>query len=996
MRTTTRIAVLATSVLAFAAGIGGAAQADISFEPGALAGQTNSNVAGAATDFETAFTVTKTIPGGSKPDGTLKEVDVALPKGFVGNPQATPTCSMAQVIGDLTGDPCPIEAAIGVVDVQIFSNSDNPTDPPQTYRSFVFNVNPDKGEPAAFGFAALFLPVRMTAKVGPSGDYQIHANLRNLTEMQSLTSIKMTLWGVPADHQGPGGEYTLLGREYGAPRLPAGDPGRKRFFNNASTCDGAPQVATLTPTSWQVQQPLAPLVTNNAPLTGCDQLEFDPTIEVAPDSKAAGKPSGYQVELTVPQNDDADQPAVPALKDAVVALPKGVALSAPVADGLNSCTDEQLDLHGDDKETCPAASKIGTMRLDTPLLADPMVGSIYVGSQQSSDPESGKMYRLFLTAAGSGVRIKLRGSVKADASTGQLTATFLDNPRLPFSKLKLDFKDGDRAPLVNPPTCGSYTTNGTIDSWGGQSRPVSSSFDIDQGCPTDSFTPSLTAGTLSPLAGSFSPFSTTITRTDGDQELSRISVALPSGLLGALGSVPLCSEAQAAAGSCDPSTRVGVTTVGVGTGGSPYFLGGKVFLAGPYKGAPFSLSIVVDAKAGPFDLGLVVVRAPLFVDANKASAVVVSDPLPQIVGGVPMHYRTVNVTLDRPGFTFNATSCQPMQVAGRLESAKGAIATPAVPYQAQGCDKVKLNPQLSLQFTGKTSELAAPEGKRGHPGVKAAMSWPFGDSGLKQVKVELPLAVALDADNAQGLCKPAEAAARACPASSIVGQATARTQALHEPLTGPIYFVEGTRVTESGKVVPALPKLWLKLAGEGVPLDLWANSDVNPKTQQLTTTFVDIPDAPISGFEMEIKSGAGGILAATQNVCAAKKTSVVRYSGQNGGSLTKNVAFTTPTCGLQIASAKVSGTKLAVRVGGIGAGRLSVSGKGIGKTTRTIKASAAATVKAPLTKATRSAVSKGRSVKVKVAVRFTPKTGKAVTVKKTVTIKGKKQAAKKK
>jgi hypothetical protein len=1009
MRIVTRIAALvATASMAAVVHVGAAAADDFGVRPGTFtvvsSGTENPDQAGGHPDIATRFEVSQKNPGGEAslpagqtygPAGTVRNVDLLLPPGLIANPQVAKICPMALV----STSQCPADTGIGETQVALMAPIPGNQNGVGRYfqrdvKKVLYRVEPTADEVAAFATTYLQFPIRIGVTVGPDGDYRVRARLTDVNETYPVIYAKVTLWGVPADHQGPTDTAPFGGPLEGAPRT--------AFTSMPTACDAAPQDSSLSLTSWQDNAKLAPVLASLPAATGCDALPFDPSISVKPANPNAGAPSGYAVDLSVPQPwtdppaEGQDSPLSTAhLKDVKVVLPKGVAISPPVAGGLGACTDDELARASSAPESCPETSKIGTIKVETPLLDDPLEGSVYVGSQLSKDPESGDMYRIFLTASAPGVRLKLLGQIKADKDTGQLTATFLDNPELPFSKMSLVFKDGDRAPLVNPPTCGTFTATGTLSSWSGQSRALSSDYKIDQNCPTGQFAPSFTAGTANPFAGAFSTFVTTVGRTDADQDLSRITVALPSGLLGALGSVPLCSELNAAAGTCSADAQIGTTTVAAGSGGTPYALGGKVFLAGPYKGAPFSLSIVVDAKAGPFDLGLVVVRAPLSVNANEARATVVSDPLPQIVGGVPLHYRSVNVTLDRPGFIFNATSCQSKQIAGQFESPSGAIATPAVSYQAQGCDQLKLNPELSLQFTGPPSELSAPVGtQRKHPGVKASVSWPFGDTNLKQVKVELPLAVALDADNAQGLCTPAQAAARACPDSTIVGQATAKTQALHEALTGPIYFVEGTRQTEAGKTIPTFPKLWLKLSGEGVSLDLWADSDVNSKTQQLKTTFANIPDAPISGFTMEIKSGKGGILAGTQNVCAAKKTSVVHYEGQNGGTLTKNVAFTVPTCGPQIASAKRSANQLAVRVGGIGAGKLSVSGKGTGKASRTIKNSAAATVKAPLTRATRRKLDQGKSVKLAISVKFAPKAGKALTLKKTVTLKGKKVAKK--
>ncbi|MFA4926902.1 MAG: hypothetical protein WC558_00180, partial [Patulibacter sp.] len=500
------------------------------------------------------------------------------------------------------------------------------------------------------------------------------------------------------------------------------------------------------------------------------------------------------------------------------------------------------------------------------------------------------------------------------------------------------------------------------------------------------FSPVLTAGTANPFAGGFSPFSVTVARADGDQDLSRIGVELPSGLLGALGSVPLCPAAAAAAGTCDASSRVGAVTVAAGTGSAPYALDGQVFLTGPYGGAPFGLSIVVPAKAGPFDLGTVVVRARLNVDANAARASVTSDPLPKIVGGVPLHLQRVQIAMDRPGFMFNATSCQPMQVSGALSSVAGAVAHPAVRYQAQGCDRVPLKPSLKMEITGDAKQL----GKKGAPGIEAELTLGPGQSGLQQVKVTLPPSLALNTTNSNkpgALCEPAQAAARSCPESTRIGSAVVETPALHEPLTGPIYFVRGERRV-NGRTIATLPGLYIKLDGEGVPLDLRATSSVTAKRPQLLeATFSDVPDAPVNRVRISLKSGDGAVLQTANGVCAQQKTTRASYEGHTGGNHAAAFRATAPGCRFGISSISSTRKSVSVRVAGIGAGTLRASGRGLATTTRTIRAADTATVSARLNRTSVRALASGRKVEVRVQVRFAPKTGPAKTVTRTVTVK---------
>jgi len=939
-----------------------------------------------------------------------------LPPGLVGDPKAaSAVCPLDDVVAaDVTlpvsgAGRCPRGAAVGVVKVDATYPNGNAIN--TTERRF-WRVPAGKGEVAAFAASVLTIPIRLAVTVTPSGGYRVRATADMLPQSALVRGFEVTLWGVPADHQGFPDPATNPGvvpqcdglfpiptlkvcqdfQPVNAPetsptakavlrfggKLPGAE--RRAFLTNPSVCGAALDVdLRLTPYG-TVFGPVSTTMNAGAVLD-CQDQPFNPSIDVTPPTKVAGQPSGYTVGIDVPQNMDPDGVGTAHVKDVSVTLPEGVAISPPSANGLDACSDAQLDLDGDSDPACPDASKIGRMVIETPVLDEPVQGNAYLGTQLSKDPMSGDMYRLFLVAKTSGVLVKLKGSIKANPVTGQLTATFDNNPQLPFDRMELRLDHGNRASLANPKECGTYTAKATLTSWAGHSSDVSSSFVIDEGCPTGQFAPTLNAGTANPFAGSFSPFSMTVNRSDADQDLSKLHLEMPSGLLAALGSVPLCGEAEAAAGTCSDASRIGSTSVLVGSGGEPLPLTGSVYVTGPYKGAPFGLSVVVPAKVGPFDLGDVVVRGQLQVDANNAKATAVTDPFPTIVGGVPVRLRQVNVTLDRPGFTFNATSCAQQQVIGGFWSTAGAASSVGVPYQAQGCEQLRLQPRLGLQFVDK-AQMAQWK----HPGLKAQLGDMLGQANLKKVKVALPLAVALDTENAKALCQPEQAAARNCPADSIIGRASASTPALHERVSGPIYFVRGTRTTDTGRVIPSFPKLWIPLTGQGVTVDLWADSYVDSK-QRLESTFTNIPDVPVRDFEMSLDGGQNGILKATVNVCGASKTTTVEYTGHNGGTTQQRVAFTAPDCKPQIVETKNSRNKtLSVRVGGIGAGTLTLTGKGIGKGVRKIVRSDNGTVKATFTSAAQRQLRAGKSVRTRLTVRFQPAKGKAVNVRKTVRI----------
>ncbi len=996
-----RIGMLTTVAALTAAGQAATAQAEFGVSARNytvdLSGPT-ARQAGSAADFRVAFKLNTEDPDdpSSPPDGTAQNIDTELPYGLIGNPTNIPPCAIGQ-IGAFGGtDPCPVERAVGISKFHVYNPSSH-APLPLTFYAAIFRVETEGDEAAAFAFGALGRIFRIKITVDPSNGYRVRARLVNTAEDLPLIDADVTFWGVPQEHTGLAtagdpGSYTLSFPAFdtiGVPQ-PANVP-RTRFMSTPTRCDRPTLDAVLRLTSWNTKQTTSPLVKEIPEVLACNRLPFAPSIEVAPDSRSAGQPSGYQVNLNVPQINTPDGVQTANLKDAVVKLPAGLAISPPQADGLQACSDAQLDLNGAGRETCPDASKIGTVSIDTPVLDEPVKGSIYIGTQQSSDPESGQMYRIFLTATAPGVRLKLRGQIRADSKTGQLTATFLDNPELPFSKFSLHLKAGDRAALVNPVACGTTKTTTSLTSWGGQALAPSDDLAIDQGCPTGQFAPSFSAGTTEPVAGGYSPFTMTVGRADADQALSSLKLELPAGLLGALSSVPLCGEAQAAAGTCDAASRIGSTTVSVGSGGAPFTLGGTVSLAGPYKGEPFSLSVAVPAKAGPFDLGLVVVRAALHVDPSTAKVSAISDPFPTIVGGVPVRLRMVNVALDRTAFTFNPTSCTAQQVTGQLVADTGATADRSTPFAVKGCGALPFAPSLAMGLSGSGQTT---DGK--HPGLSARLTMGAGQANNRKATVTLPLSLALDPDNANGLCEPADALADTCPAASIVGSVKAVSPILDGELTGPVYFVRGERIdAKTKRVVKTLPKLFVPMTASAYPgLKINLNAASEVVDDRLVTTFDNIPDAPISSFDLNIAGGQHGILVVSNtDVCAATQVADARFTAQSGKPATSKVTLSTP-CALRVVKSSHTAKALKVTIGGIGAGKVSVSGQGLRPAGRKIGSATTATVVVPLSKANRAALAKHRDVKVTLSVRYVPTGKKAITTTKHLTIHGAKPKAK--
>jgi hypothetical protein len=991
------LALLAALATLAVAGQLATARADFGVAPGAFTTSLSGTQAGAPGEYDVSFTMNQVDPAdpNSAPDGTIGETVTELPAGLLANPTGTKPCGISQLT-DGSGAPCPNTSAVGTVAFKLYIPSTGMV-LPFFYNAPLFRLQAQGNEAAAFGFAVFGgYPIKIGATVDPSNGYRVKTTISNQQEGLPLAAATVTLWGVPEDHTAPGSIFPLLGEPYGDPQ--PGLVARHRFLSVPGRCDGGPFETRMTLTSWQTRLPIAPLTDALAAPSGCDRLVFNPAISVTPSVTQAAQPSGYRVDLSVPQSDDAYRLSTPNLKDAEVTLPAGVAVSPASADGLAGCTDDQLAIDAKADETCPAASKIGDLTIDTPLLDDQVQGSIYLGNQLSQDPQSGNMYRIFLTAKAPGVKIKLRGAVKADPSTGQLTATFLDNPQLPFSKMSLTFKEGARAPLTNPAACGTYATATAFTSWAGQRATPSASTGIDRDCGRESgFAPSFTAGVENPVGAAHTAFHLRIAR-DGGSALSTVDTVMPTGLLAYIADVPRCAEAQAAAGTCGSASRIGSTTVAAGTGSSPLVVPqpGKaptaVYLAGPYKGAPFSLSIVVPAQAGPYDLGTVVVRAALHVDPVTAQVTVKSDPLPTILGGIPLNIRDIRVDIDRPGFMVNPTSCDAKAIGGTLGSAAGQSAAVSARFQVGDCASLDLSPKLDMVLSGKGQTT-----DNKHPALKATLTQPAGQANLKNVKVSLPLSLALDPDNSQSdaLCEFAagQKTIPECPEASIVGTATAKSPILDEPLTGPVYFVKNVRIDpKSGRPIKTLPTLAIPLRGAGVTLVVRASSGV--VNDRLVTTFADIPDAAVSSFELNINGGPKGILVVSgADVCKSTQVADQVITGQSGKVDKGKVTIGTP-CDLRVVGSSHTAKALKVTVGGIGAGKVSVSGPGLRSTSRKIASATTATVVVPLSKASQSKLAQHRDVKVTVKVRYTPTGKKGVTTTKRLTIHGAKAKAK--
>lgn len=816
--------------------------------------------AGAHPDLTVAFELNDTtLPSGAVlPDGNLKDVEVELPRGLVGDPKATPQCRHR----DFQMFACSNLTQVGENVLRIALT---PSAAPFAQTVPVYNLVPPKDTAARLGFQVLTVSVIIDMTVRDDGSYNLVSRISNISQGLQLFGTRLTLWGVPADHNGGG-------RPSGAPRRP--------FLTAPSACDSGPAVSTLRVRSWQQPErwETHTLSASSAP-TGCDRLVFTPTLDLRPDTPRAGVPAGYEVRLAVPQSSDPDGLATPMLKDAVVTLPEGVAISPSQADGLQGCTDRQAGLGTLDAPACPAASKIGTATIDTPVLPVPLTGGIFLGQPKSNDAQTGEMVRILVIAEGQGVTIKLEGKVVPDPVTGRLRVTFRDNPQQPFSLLTLRFQGGPRGALTNPPTCGRHTTSAELTSWSGQRTTSTSSFEITQSatggpCVPLGFAPSFAAGMANAAAGAFAPFTLTFGRDDTQQDLSALEVTLPPGLIGMVSGPELCDDVAAAAGTCGEASRVGSAHVASGPGSNPFQLPGRVYLTGPYGGGPFGLSIVVPALAGPFDLGTVVVRAAIHVDRRTTALRIVSDPMPTILQGIPLRIRRVTVAIDRERFMLNPTSCSAKRIAGSIRSTAGAVADVASRFQVGGCKALPYRPRLALRVgrRGRTRRgLTVP--------FQATLTARAGDVNSRGITVKLPrLLNSRLTVITRNACTLEEFERDRCPVR--VGSAVAVTPLLREPMRGTAHFVRN----------PArrLPDLMVALRGQGreagVRVDLTGKVTI-PRDLSLRTAFSTIPDVPISSFRLNLVAGRRGAIGTTRNLCstqARRARARVGYRAQNG------------------------------------------------------------------------------------------------------------------
>jgi hypothetical protein len=869
---------------------------------------------------------------------TVKTLRVDLPPGLTVNPEALPRCPEADFLRVLEVSPgktaqvpnCPASTVVGREEVTLVTNvagfEPAPGTPlPKGYvigpsekmgtNVPVYNLVPKEGEPARFGFViAGARVVFLETEVAWESDYHESFTIRPPAPSVPFSTLKSRL--VNEGRKGDGTYITNPTTCFNVNEA-ANEHLYSTWFRAESYEDPDPTFPAGR-TAVEAKLPIDKATGQRITLEGCEKVPFDPSIEVDPETQEVDSPMGGTVTVKLPfdpAKEGGEGISQSHLRKASVTLPKGLGLNPSGAQGLEACTDAQFRKgQRVEDNACPPNSVVGTVEIASPPLADLLLGNVYVGEQKSMDPTSGEEFRILIEAKSKkeGIVVRLVGNVSADPKTGQLTATLTDKlvgefagplpeglPQVPFEYVKLQLNK-EKGILTSPPTCSPHTTDTAMEPWARPGTSVSPKAEftltnVPGGgvCPKTlaerRFAPSYTARSDSTKAGAYSPFRVHIGRQNGEQELKVVNVTLPKGLTGKLAGIPYCSEADLAAAaantgaaeraksSCSSASQLGTATTEAGTGAKPLRIAGKAYLAGPYKTAPVSLAIVTPAVAGPFDLGVVVVRVALNVNPETARITAVSDVIPDVFGGVKLDLRTINVDIDRSKFMLNPTNCKAQATSGVLQGGGGdpttvsAFSTYAVsdPFQATGCKSLGFKPKLSTKLFG-------PVKRAKNPRIRAILKARTGDANIARTALTLPHSLFLDQSHIRTVCTRVQLAARACPKGAVYGHAKARTPLLDRPLKGPVYLVSSKN---------ELPDLVADLRGQ---VNIHLHGIISSKRGGLKTVFTPVPDVPVKKFILNMRGGKKSLLINSTNLCKSKQSSVLNIKAQNGKKVRNN------------------------------------------------------------------------------------------------------------
>jgi len=864
--------------------------------------------AGAHADFTTNITLSRT---GNVTYANTRDVIARLPAGLFGNPEAFPKCTPQQFGFVPEASECPLDSQVGSAEVVVGGLVSTTVAEP------IYNMPVPGGDIVArFGFYAYVYPVFINVRLDPKTNTLV-AGTEGTSSGAQLLSAKITFWGVPSAPQHdplrwtPKEAETTKGPAGGRPSSMPETP----FMTNPTSCEPGRQV-TITARSYQVPDSPSVVTVPFPQITGCDTVDFNPGVALKPTTTQGTTGSGLDYELDLPTKglEFGHLPFGSEMKRAEVILPEGMTVNPSEAEGLGVCSQADLSRETYDSPPnagCPETSKIGTVEAVSPVIDRKATGSLYLAKPYDNPFGSLLALYMVLKVPDRGLLVTLAGKVTPDPLTGRLTTVFDDIPQLPVSEFRLHFREGARAPLVTPSTCGTHTGISNMTPWARPGSPVSlgSPFEIESGpdhgaCPSGGlppFHPGLLAYPVNQAAGAYSPFYISLTRTDAEQEITHFSIKLPPGMLGKLAGIPFCPEGAIAAAkartgihggeeelvapSCPAASEIGSTWVGAGVGTALVYVPGKVYLAGPYHGSALSVVAVTAAKAGPFDLGTVVVREALAVNPETAEVFIDatgSDPIPHIIAGVPVRLRDIRVSVDRPEFVLNPTDCTATSTASTVlgagldfgSEADDRPVTVTSPFQVADCAALGFEPKLALSLKGGTRRGAT-------PALRAVVTARKGDANIDSAQVTLPHSEFLEQSHIRTICtrvqfKEGAFPGEKCPPGSVYGYARASTPLLDEPIQGPVFLRSSSH---------NLPDLVAALHSGKIDINLVGRID-SIKGGRIRTTFESVPDAPFTRFVLSMQGGKKGLLVNSTNLCNGTNRSISHFAGQNGKALT--------------------------------------------------------------------------------------------------------------
>lgn len=819
--------------------------------------------------------------GKTVPSEEAKDLEISFPPGLIGNTTAVPACPTPVFLAGKNGE-CENDSAVGTAEVEFGEPGKIVTVP-------VYNLEPTPGAAAKLGFIVEDrAPVTIEVGLNPDSPNNVEAHATNVSQALFFFRAAVTVWGTPADsaHDEDRGSCAL-----DLETCPYEGPGEVPFLTLPTACE--PLDFAFEADSWQSPGAWVGGSASAGEIVDCEEVGFDPQISAAPTTSSASSPSGldFAIDVADPGLLEPDGRALSTIEKAVVTLPAGMTINPGAAEGLAACSEESFDAETlASGPTCPGASKVGEVEVQTPLLAEAQTGSIYVATPYENPFGSLLAIYMVIRNPKLGILVKLPGEISADPTTGQLTTTFGDEPhpipQVPFSHFEFHFRSGPRAPLTTPPGCGPHTATAVFTPASGNEAAVreatitTTSGPDGSPCPAGElpFSPGFSAGSQSNQAGAFSPFHMRLTRGAGEQEIRDLSTVLPQGLVGKVAGVERCSDAAlAAAGSrsgalelslpsCPQGSKLGTIASGAGAGSALTYVQGSLYLAGPHNNSPLSIAAVVPAVAGPFDLGTVVVRVGLDLDPNTGEARVkgAADSIPRILAGIPLALRDVRISTDRPNFTLNPTDCEPLATRAQITGSP-ASASLTSPYRASGCAALKFKPRLSLRFSGQMK-------RTGNPAVTSVLRPRAGDANLAGATVLLPATQFIDNAHINNPCTRVQFNADQCPKGSVLGTARAFTPLLDEPLEGPVYFRSNGGERE-------LPDLVADLHGQ---FRIVLVGFVDSHKKRVRTRFLGVPDAPVSKFVLKLSGGRKGLLENSVDLCRTRPRAHLALFAQNG------------------------------------------------------------------------------------------------------------------